>query len=320
MISIIVPVYNSAQYIERCINSIQLQTISDWELLLINDGSTDNSVSLIEPYLFDSRIQLFSKENGGVSSARNLGIKKSKGEYILFLDSDDWLSKNTCEVLLDVKDCKGADCVIFGFNQSHGAIWAPEYNKDYISVNALKKEFDYWLNTELLSSSVNKLYKKELINDLFPENMTFGEDLVFSLKYLNNCEKISLISVPLYQHEVYNESSLTHTFNVSRFIDIEIVQRNILDFALEKNDINIYSKYVRDCVRLVRACLRDDNIDYAKKKLVLREWLCHSHFKLVNTSYYPMDWRNRLMMFFLIHKMFFMSFFVANVKRVLLRR
>ena len=88
----------------------------------------------------------------------------------------------------------------------------------------------------------------------------------------------------------------------------------------KKNDINIYSKYVRDCVRLVRACLRDDNIDYAKKKLVLREWLCHSHFKLVNTSYYPMDWRNRLMMFFLIHKMFFMSFFVANVKRVLLRR
>lgn len=92
-VSIIVPVYNVEKYLHRCVDSILLQTFTDFELLLIDDGSTDKSVDICDKYaLKDSRIRVFHKKNGGVSSARNLGIKKSSGVYILFVDSDDYLS------------------------------------------------------------------------------------------------------------------------------------------------------------------------------------------------------------------------------------
>ena len=92
-VSIIVPVYNVEKYLHRCVDSILLQTFTDFELLLIDDGSTDKSVGICDKYAFkDRRIRVFHKKNGGVSSARNLGIKKSNGVYILFVDSDDYLS------------------------------------------------------------------------------------------------------------------------------------------------------------------------------------------------------------------------------------
>ena len=95
-VSIIVPVYNVEKYLHRCVDSILLQTFTDFELLLIDDGSTDKSVDICDKYaLKDSRIRVFHKKNGGVSSARNLGIKKSNGVYILFVDSDDYLAKPT---------------------------------------------------------------------------------------------------------------------------------------------------------------------------------------------------------------------------------
>ena len=91
-ISIIIPVYKAEKYINRCVDSILAQTFTDWELLLINDGSPDNSSSICDLYAArDSRIKVFHKENGGVSSARNLGLEKATGEWITFVDSDDWI-------------------------------------------------------------------------------------------------------------------------------------------------------------------------------------------------------------------------------------
>lgn len=107
LISIIVPVYNSEKTLDRCINSILEQTFQNWELLLINDGSTDRSREICDEYtLKDKRIKTIHKENGGVSSARNKGIKCSKGDYILMLDSDDSLELNTCESLMIMSEKK----------------------------------------------------------------------------------------------------------------------------------------------------------------------------------------------------------------------
>lgn len=107
LISIIVPVYNSEKTLDRCINSILEQTFQNWELLLINDGSTDRSREICDEYtLKDKRIKTIHKENGGVSSARNKGIKCSKGDYILMLDSDDSLELNTCESLMIMSEEK----------------------------------------------------------------------------------------------------------------------------------------------------------------------------------------------------------------------
>ena len=101
MISIIVPVYNKQNQIKRCIESVICQSYEDWELILIDDGSTDNSASIIIPFLSDSRIHYFYKENGGVSSARNMGLEKAVGEWIVFLDSDDYFLSEGLAILIN---------------------------------------------------------------------------------------------------------------------------------------------------------------------------------------------------------------------------
>lgn len=100
-ISIIVPVYNKQKQIERCILSVVKQSYKEWELILIDDGSTDDSAFIIQSYLSDSRISYFYKENGGVSSARNMGMKKASGEWIIFLDADDYFLPNALSILFD---------------------------------------------------------------------------------------------------------------------------------------------------------------------------------------------------------------------------
>lgn len=102
LISVIVPIYNKQAQISRCIESVKIQSYKNWELILIDDGSTDNSAFIIKSYLSDSRIFYFYKENGGVSSARNMGMKMASGEWIIFLDSDDYFLQNALSILLNL--------------------------------------------------------------------------------------------------------------------------------------------------------------------------------------------------------------------------
>ena len=320
-ISIIVPIYNSENTIERCINSLKDQTYKAIEIILINDGSKDTSAQICDSYAKkDDRIKVYHKKNEGVSVARNLGISNAHGDFLLFVDSDDSLSLDACEILMQNQILHDSDCIIFGFNQLSGSIWTPESNKQYLSFDDFKKDYVYWLNTELLSSSVNKLYKKTKLTDLFPPRMSFGEDLVFSLSYLKTCEKIAFLTDTLYQHDNLNESSLSHSFDFTRFRDIEIIQRHILDFAYDKDDVKISSKYVRDCVRLIRSCLRADHIPFLKKKKVLYEWYSQSYFKYLKTHNYSMDWRNRIMVFFMKINCISICYLIVNAKRIILNR
>ncbi len=319
LVSIIVPVYNSEKTIDRCVLSLINQTYKLIEIILINDGSNDRSGQICDSYsISDTRIKVYHKINEGVSIARNWGISKAQGEFLLFVDSDDFLSLEACEILLQNQILLDPDCVIFGFNQLSGTIWAPQENKHYLSLNEFKEDYAYWLNTELLSSSVNKLYKKSKLDDNFPPRMSFGEDLVFSLNYLKNCDKILFLTETLYQHDNLNESSLSHSFDLARFHDIEIIQKNILDFAINKEDVKIHSKYVRDCVRLIRACLGEKQIPLAKKKQILYEWVSHSYFRSLRLSNYMIDWRNRLMVYFMKLKCIAVSYLIVNGKRMLM--
>ena len=114
-ISIIVPVYNVEKYLKECLDSLINQTLEDIEIICINDGSTDNSLAILEEYQKkDSRIKVFSQRNQGVSAARNLGIEKATGEYLTFLDSDDRLELNTCEILYKETIAKNSDFLFFG--------------------------------------------------------------------------------------------------------------------------------------------------------------------------------------------------------------
>ena len=153
--------------------------------------------------------------------------------------------------------------------------------------------------------------------NLFPEHMSFGEDLIFSLSYLSSCETISFITSPLYVHDNLNVTSLSHTFNLNHFRDIEIIQTTILAFDVNVNDERIYNKYMSDCVRIVRECLRMATLSFSEKKRYLYSWLEKSYLSSLYLHSYSMDWRNRLMMFCFKNRMLFLSYLVVNGKRIL---
>lgn len=318
VVSIIVPVYNAERTIDRCLNSLVNQTYDHIEILIVNDGSIDSSGVKCNRYAeIDTRVKVFHIENKGVSNARNCGIANSTGDFIIFVDSDDYLTETACEVLINHQLAFDDDCVVYGFSQLSGSIWAPAYSQHYSSLSEFKKDYITWLNTELLSSSVNKLYKRSKVINLFPEHMSFGEDLIFSLSYLSSCETISFITSPLYVHDNLNVTSLSHTFNLNRFRDIEIIQSTILAFDVNVNDERIYNKYMSDCVRIVRDCLRIATLSFYHKTRYLYSWLEKSYLSSLCLHSYTMDWRNRLMMFFFKSRMLFVSYMVVNGKRIL---
>lgn len=298
MISIVVPVYNAARYLERCIRSLVEQTYTDLDIILVDDGSKDSSLQLCNEWAErDERIKVISQINQGVSAARNMGITNAKGTYIMLLDSDDWYAPNACEKMMSLMERNNADCVVCGLNQTHGYIWAPKFDKEYASVESFKKDFAYWLNTELLSSSVNKIYLRDKIKELYPLNMFYGEDLVFVLNYLKHCERIVFIQDPLYQHEVFNYSSLTHTFVPERFVDLESIQRSVLAFAGDERDKSLYYKYVRDAVRCIRMWYKNKYIPYSEKKNVVKQWIQNAYLKAVNISDFKISWKDRLVVY-----------------------
>lgn len=200
MISIIVPMYNSSRYIGECIKSILLQDYANFELLLIDDHSSDNTVDLCKKYLSDDRVKLFNNEKKGVSSARNLGISKSNGEYIAFIDSDDIITKKYLSTLYELSLSYPDYLAICGYFRFIDKI--PKYDED--NVGKIKKKTSSELLTNIFyyhSSACACLFKSDLIkkyNILMTENASFNEDVYFTCKYLCICKGGMCLSNQLY--------------------------------------------------------------------------------------------------------------------------
>ena len=210
-ISVIIPVYNTEKYLHRCIDSILAQTFTDYELLLINDGSKDNSGTICDEYAKkDSRIRVVHKENGGVSSARNMGLDNAKGEWICFIDSDDWVEKEYLKVLYqdgkyDYVTCywKVLNCKTYQSN-------IPT-SKAHIGVANIKQFIEE--NIHRLSFPVCRLYKKNIIEKhtiRFDKRISFCEDALFNILYLGNIKSVRQTNDVLYNYEKH-EASLSNT-------------------------------------------------------------------------------------------------------------
>ena len=212
-ISIIVPVYNVERYLRQCIDSILAQTYKDFELLLIDDGSPDNSGNICDEYAQkDPRIRVFHKPNGGVSSARNMGIDNARGEYISFIDADDYVEPNFLEEMVKAMEKLDADLVCCGVRineRDDGSISGfscPDREKVYDKKEGLIEMFSM---DSFYGWPWNKLYKTDIVKKKglrFPEGMKYCEDRTFVVNYSVHCSKISYISSALY-HYVYNEIS-----------------------------------------------------------------------------------------------------------------
>lgn len=193
MISVIVPIYKAEQYIHRCVDSILAQSYTDLELLLVDDGSPDGCGVICDAYAAqDSRVRVLHKENGGVSSARNLGLDNTKGEWITFVDSDDWVESDFLEKMMISAD---TDLVVGGNVRPSGEL---KQATDKLYDTASMADFlEEHLNGSLLRAPWGKLLRYSIIEHYhirFDEHIRFGEDTIFIYKYLCQCQVVSTIS------------------------------------------------------------------------------------------------------------------------------
>ena len=253
-VSVIVPVYNVENYIEKCLESLVKQTLKEIEIIIVNDGSTDNSKEKIEKYIQKHKnIKYLEKKNGGLSDARNFGMLYATGEYIAFLDSDDYVELSTYEEMYQKAKLDNSDMVECDF------IW--EYsNKKRIDIGQV-----YTNKKEMIEKARvvawNKLIKREILEQTkieFPFGLRY-EDLEFFYKLVPHLNKVSFIKKP-FIHYIQRDTSIANTQNI-RTKEVFTVLDNVLSYYEDNNLYNEYKEeleytYIRIllCSSLKRMC------------------------------------------------------------------
>ena len=245
-VSIVVPVYNLEKWIDRCLDSIARQTFSNFEVLLIDDGSTDNSGAICDEYAKrDSRFHAYHKENGGLASANQYGLDRATGKYIINVDPDDWVEEEMLASLYSKAEENNADMVICDFymdypqKQIYKTQRPDSLEPDYI--------IDSFFSGKLHGSHCNKLIKLSCIRDgqvSFAEGANYCEDLLFNVKVLTHIKKVSYLHAAFYHYVQYASSlSYTNPTNSKWLKNFEIYQKEAERLAVEMN-----KPWIRDCV------------------------------------------------------------------------
>lgn len=284
--SIITPVYNAEKYIQKCIESIQDQKFSDFELLLVNDGSSDNSGGLCDYYAAkDQRIQVFHKKNGGVSNTRNLGLDKATGKYIIFLDSDDYFTPDTLVVCKDIIAENSLDILQFSLQGilSNGA---PSNNTTirHDTTETLSPD-DYLKKGQLQVCAGGSCIKRSIIEDYnirFDEKIKLAEDQLFIISSILHSKRIKYEDIVLYNY-LDNPESATHinkskdvTNSIKALEDFikanpqsnDILNRQILNFVcilLRNRDMSISE---------ISKIVKNKSFKYSKKLRIGEKFFC----------------------------------------------
>ena len=219
MISVIIPAYNAAGTIRRCIQSVLEQTYTEWEMIIVDDGSKDDTLGICQSY-DDSRIRVLHKENGGVSYARNMGLNFAQGDYIAFIDSDDFIET---DYLQHLSHGLGADIVITGFY--YGAVPEASCFKFQLSdKQKVSQELSKLINADQLCFPWERLFKRSILEQYqirFDEQMRFAEDNVFNWEFLCHAESIYIDSTQKDYHKSADEgeSGYNLSFEEMEYID-----------------------------------------------------------------------------------------------------
>ena len=242
-ISIIIPVYNVYKYIRECIESLINQTYSNIEIILVDDGSNDNSGKICDDYAKkDKRIKVIHKENSGVSNSRNVGIEISSGDYIVFVDSDDVVSRDYIKKLFERhNDKRQIICKFIEFNKEIPNI------KLSGNITQIKKDsFIEISKLSLLNTPCCKLYNKKIIKDnkiLFDENISIGEDLLFNLEYLKYINEVYILDEYLYYYRRSETNTLTTKYNeksMDMYIKTYDVYTDFFNKKIKEEDLEHY--------------------------------------------------------------------------------
>lgn len=279
-VSIIVPVYNVAPYLEECLKHLVSQTMQDLEIIAVNDGSTDQSLEILKKYeqQYGEKITVYSIENHGVSYARNYGADRANGEYFLFVDSDDYMEADMCEQLYAKAKADHNDMVLCGkvdfYDNDDGSFTEREDLLLHTSQNFTIAEKPFEL-CRITTFPWDKLIRKELFEKVrFPENVRF-EDLEWVLKMVCLAENIGVVNKPFYHYRRTSKGGFLNTFSEETF-DVLKTLKNVLDYMEEKG---LYKQYeeelayicVRHLIRRYPALYRSRQQDLQLKKRMIKE-------------------------------------------------
>ncbi len=294
-ISVVIPVYNVEKYLRECVDSVLGQTYKNIEVILVDDGATDSCPQICDDYANqDNRIKVVHKENGGLSDARNFGIDASTGDYIMFIDSDDYWDSNTAvEHIVDIIDKEHKDVVLFFFkyfyeDEQGGRI--VEYNKNFknIKINGKSKAeqmSDIIKNHVYLSASWTKAIKRDLFikNDLYFVKDILSEDIDWSARLMLYAESFSLLNESFYIYR-QRSTSITHTKTKKNIVHIKNNIIKCIEIAdnFDISEREIYLQYVayQYITFLNVCCVCKDNI-----KTELNEMKKYSY--LLNYNWNP---------------------------------
>ena len=275
-ISIIVPIYNASKYLKKCLDSLVNQTKDELEFILINDGSTDDSESIIKSYN-DSRIKYFKRSNHGIGKTRNFGISKSTGKYIMFLDSDDYLEENACEVLYKKEEKDNLDLVICDFYRVVNDSKIIEKIASFKNTS-LKDNPNLLLNVNL--APWNKIYRSDLIknnNIKFIEDLKY-EDAPFVALSLLKSKRIGKVDKTLVYYTIHEKSETTvrdeRIFDIIKIVDI--IRSYFKDYSWSREVIdtltikilvnyNIQGRNIKD--KDIRNKFIDETFSYLDKNI-----------------------------------------------------
>ncbi|RGM04212.1 glycosyltransferase, partial [Streptococcus parasanguinis] len=265
LLTVVIPVYNVERYLKRCIESVLVQEWKDYEILLVDDGSTDNSPQICDDYVkaYDF-ISVIHKENGGLSEARNTGISHAKGEYVYFPDSDDWIEPNTFIALAEMLESRKFDIISFNREFVKGEEEAIVSKPEVTQVFEGKDAFVQMLKHSYITGFANdKIYRKSLFTDhniQFPIGKYY-EDLGTNYKLFLSAKKVYATNQKYYHYLIDNPDSITQSWNERKFKDMfgfykEIFYSEVVRSQLNQEELHTSQLYyVNGLIHLLASCI-----------------------------------------------------------------
>lgn len=315
LVSIVVPIYNVENYLAKCLESLIHQTYSNIEIIAVNDGTKDNSLAIAQKYSeIDKRIVLISQKNQGLSAARNTGIKHATGDYICFLDSDDWLDIHTCEKTVQTAVAEGSDIVLWNYVKEYSKVSEEvhcisiEKRYDQTNVHLLRQRIVGPMGTQMaqpqfldsLSTAWGKLYRTSYIKDNqleFVSTKEIGtEDLLFNVAYFQFIKSAYLLTDCFSHYRKDNAGSLTSTYKPNLFAQWQNLQNRIWNII--KNDpLQVDAFYHRVAFTVIGLGLNESASDktFTEQKKQIQQYLQTPRYKeaysRLELKYFPIHWK-----------------------------
>ena len=341
-VSIIVPVYNVENYIERCLNSLVNQTFKDIEVITINDGSTDKSLELLNKYeKEDIRVSVIDLGDEGVSYCRNLGIEKANGKYIMFVDSDDWIDSSMVEVMYKKAEENNLDLVMCSyirefkdhskekiFNLPQEIIYKEDKVKNELLrklVGPIKEELSNPEMLDALCTVWGKLYRADILKEnkiKFVDLKKIGsaEDTLFNIFTFNYLKKVMFLNKPMYHYWRDNPKSVTSQYNPKLKEQRKVFFKYISDFIRENNFEQVFEEALnnRICTSVLGLglieCSKNNKISRINKikniKRIINEEYVRNAYKNLELRFFSIHWR--IFYFFIKNKMSFCSYLMLS--------